>query len=556
MKRRTFLGTAGATIIVTSIRGRRASAQNSALKLTPFVDPLPIPPVLAPNPGNTSIAMTQFQRKLHRDLPPTTLWGYGGSYPGPTIETTKGKPVFINWQNNLPAAHLLSSAIDRTLHGGAPGAPDVRTVVHLHGIKVLPESDGYPDAWFSPGFGQVGPAFASMLYTYPNDQQACTLWYHDHAIAITRLNVYAGLTGMYIIRDNAEAALKLPSGPFEIPLIIQDRSFNADGSLLYPINSGTTPPVPPVWVPEFFGDRVLVNGKVFPFLSVEPRRYRFRILNASNARFYHMTLVESGPNGRLLNKSNLVFQQIGTDGGLLPAPVTLKDVLIAPAERFDVILDFTGLAGKSFVLTNDGAAPFPGGGDVVPGSVMQFRVNKPLSGPDQSTVPKALVPITLLSPKDAVKTRDVVLTEADAESGDPIIGQLDNAHWDDPVIESPKQGTIEVWRIINATGDAHPIHVHLVQFQVLDRQPFDVDAFAATGKLTFTGPPVPPDKNERPAHKDVVKTYPGLVTRIIARFDLPAGTNIMPGLRYRYVWHCHILEHEDNEMMRPYDVVG
>ena len=554
MNRRQFLGASGAALIIAK-RSLPALAQSSP-QLLPFVDALPIPPVLHPGTGPTTVRMTQFQMKHHRDLPPTTVWGYNGSVPGPTIEARRGRPTFFNWQNNLPNVHPHANAIDRTLHGGLPGAPDVRTVVHLHGMKVLPESDGYPDAWFSPNFAQVGPFFTTRTYTYPNDQQATTLWYHDHAVAITRLNVHMGLTGMYIIRDSAEDNLNLPCGEFEIPLIITDRIFGPDGSSIYPIQGPVSPPIPPVWIPEFFGDKVLVNGKINPFLSVEPRKYRFRILNASNARFYHMKLVESALNGRLLNRRGPDFHQIGSDGGLFPAPVTLRDITIAPAERFDVIIDFTGLEGKNFVVTNDAPAPFDGGGDVVPPAVIQFRVNKPLSGRDNSELPSTLVPFTSLNPNQSVRTRNLILTELDADSGDPIIGQLDNLRWDDPPTETPKQGTVEIWRLINATGDWHPKHVHLVQFQILDRQPFDVDALNSTGQIVFTGNRVPPDPNERPAHKDVVKSPPGFVTRIISRFTLPSGTNIVPGFRYRYVWHCHILEHEDNEMMRPYDVIG
>jgi spore coat protein A len=324
----------------------------------------------------------------------------------------------------------------------------------------------------------------------------------------------------------------------------------------YPVASGTTPPVPPLWIPEFFGDTVLVNGKAFPYLNVEPRKYRFRMLDASNARFYHLQLVESTLGGRLLNRPGPVFHQIGTDGGLLPAPVTLTDITIAPAERFDLIIDFSGLSGKYFVMTNDAPAPFDGGGDVVPPMVMQFRVTQP-GGADTSSLPSILAPFSTLSPSQSVRTRDLVMTEADDPiTGDPIIGLLNNLHWDDPVTENPRAGSVEIWRLINATGDWHPKHVHLVEFQILDRQPFDVDTFSSTGQLVFTGPKVAADPNERPAHKDVVKSPPGYVTRIISKFDLPTGTNVIPGHRYRYIWHCHILEHEDNEMMRPYDVVG
>ena len=280
----------------TFVRARRAEAQ---VALTPFVDALPIPNGIRPSgtfDGDPlfQVAMQVFRQKLHRDLPPTTLWGYNGQYPGPTFEARRGQPIAVRWMNNLPNRHMFP--IDNTLHGDEAGQPAVRTVVHLHGHKVLPESDGYPEAWFTNGFGQTGPFFEQRIYQYPNDQAATQLWYHDHALGATRINNYAGLSGVYLLRDRVEDNLNLPDGAFEIPLIIQDRFFNADGSLLYPVEDNGGDPdrrVPPVWIPEFFGDTVLVNGKVWPVLEVEPRKYRFRILNASNARFYHLPLNEA-----------------------------------------------------------------------------------------------------------------------------------------------------------------------------------------------------------------------------------------------------------------------
>jgi spore coat protein A len=471
-------------------------------------------------------------------------------YPGPTIETRSGQPIAMRWVNNLPTTHFLP--VDPTIHGAEPPTPAVRTVVHLHGAKVLPESDGYPEAWFTSD-GQTGPDFNPNPYLYPNDQQACGLWYHDHALGTTRLNVFAGLEGFYFIRDAVEDALNLPSGQYEIPLMIQDRMFNSDGSLFYPTENATHP----LWVPEFFGDTVLVNGKVWPYLDVEPRKYRFRMLNGANARFWHMTLVETTANGVPTGNPGPMFNQIGTDGGLLPAPVQLTELLMAPAERFDIVIDFSGLQGKTFVLKNDAPAPYPDGGDVVPTEIMMFRVRKPLAGRDASSLPSRLNPVPLIKASSAVKQRNLTLTELDRDSdGFPIIGLLGNLHWDDPVTENPKAGSVEIWNLINNTGDAHPKHIHLVQFQVLNRQPFNQPAFDATGRLIFTAPPMAPDPNERPAWKDTVKTYPGMVTRVIAKFDLPTGTKTIPGQRFRYAWHCHILEHEDNEMMRPYDVVA
>ena len=414
------------------------------------------------------------------------------------------------------------------------------------------------------------PYFTTKVYHYPNDQEATSLWYHDHSLGAVRLNVFSGLAGFYFIRDEFEDELNLPRGHYEVPLLIQDRIFNADGSLQYPTASDGTHQV---WIPEFFGDVACVNGIAFPYLEVEPRKYRFRVLNASNSRFYHLTMVDAA------GRPGPVFNQIGTDGGLLPAPVQLGDLLVAPAERFDLVIDFAGAQGKSFTLLNDAPAPFPGGGEVDLLEIMQFRVTKPLAGRDTSSLPHRLKPISLLPAKAAVTERFIMLSEADRKSdGFPIIGELGGSplnatpsnptgggRWDNPVTEAPKAGTMEIWNLVNTTTDGHPIHLHLVQFQVLERRTFDLSYFMQTGVVRFTGAPIPPAPNERPAYKDTIKALPGLdadgnvtglVTRVIAKFDLPKGTRMRPGQKYRYVFHCHILEHEDNEMMRPYDVVG
>ncbi len=536
-------------------------ADTAARALTKFVDELPIPATITTNNVMNGVplydvTMRRFKKKLHRDLPPTTLWGYNGQYPSPTFEVRRGHPIAVKWQNDLAGTHFLP--IDHTIHGAEANLPEVRTVVHLHGMKDMPDSDGYPEAWFTSGFRRTGPYFTSRIYRYPNDQQATTLWYHDHALGITRLNVYAGLGGgLYLLRDEHEDSLGLASGQYEVPLIIQDRFFNRDGSLLYPVQTpgDPDPRVPPVWIPEFFGDTVLVNGKIWPFLEVEPRKFRFRILNASNARFYRMTLQESSDTGQPLGRPGPVFHQIGSDGGLLPAPVTRTQLLIAPAERQDVVIDFSGLEGKTFVLDNDARAPFPDGDDVVPPDVMLFKVNQRLRGPDRSRLPATLNSVPLINPASAVAARDLVLSELDSAPPfeNPIMAMINDAHWDDPVTENPKSGSIEIWRIINTTGDAHPIHIHLVQFQILDRQHFDIAQYPP---IAFDQAPQPPENNERPAWKDTVLSYPETVTRVIARYDLPREARPRPGQKFRYVYHCHILEHEENEMMRPYDVVG
>ena len=522
--------------------------------LAQFVDPLPIPPVIRPRPGSvTDISMSPITQKLHRDLPPTPLWGCNGVYPGPTFETTRGTPIQVNWKNNLGATHLLP--VDTTIHGAESDKPAVRVVMHAHGLKVLPESDGYPEAWFTSD-GRTGPVlFNQNPYEYPIDQQAMGSWYHDHTLGILRLNIHAGLAGMYFIRDTVENSLNIPKGKFEVPLMFQDRIFNPDGSLVYPVATDGTHQF---WIPEFFGDTMLVNGKVWPFLDVEPRRYRLRMVNACNARFLRMTLVETDESGNRMGMAGPLFHVIGSDGGFLPGPVTSNELLQAPAERFDVIVDFTGKDGKFFVLKNDGPAPFPGGGEVVPTEVMMFRVVRPLSSPDTTTIPGQLNPAPLnLDPTSAVKSRDLTLNELDrASDGFPIMALLDNKNWDDPVSEDPELGSTEIWNIINTTGDAHPIHIHLVHFQVLSRQAFNTNVFDKQGKLVLTGLPQAAPPEEQFAYKDTVKAFPGTVTRLIMKFDLPSGTQIIPGHRYTYVWHCHILEHEDNEMMRPFVVVA
>ncbi|GAV21812.1 multicopper oxidase family protein [Carboxydothermus pertinax] len=517
--------------------------------LEKFVDPLPIPPVIKPQAKCKGIpfykvTMKQFKQKLHRDLPPTTVWGYNGIYPGPTFEVQRNCPIFVKWENKLPFEHLLP--VDRTVHGAELCQPSVRTVVHLHGGRVRPEDDGHPEAWFTQNFENVGTKFVHKIYYYPNCQRATTLWYHDHALGITRLNVYAGLAGFYLIRDEEEQKLKLPCGKYEIPLVIQDRSFYTNGELFYPTQPGHEPPPapqppPPVdpnlpnpsVVPEFFGNTILVNGKVWPYLEVEPRKYRFRILNGSNARFYRMRL-----------SSDLSFVQIGTDGGFLEKPVTVSEITLAPGERADVIIDFSSHAGQNFILTNDAPTPFPDGGipltpDLM--NVMQFRVKSSVSEPDKSQIPETLSCLERLNPNDDVMIRKMTLVESTDEFGRLKL-LLNNMHWDELPITQTYNGTIEIWEMFNTTVDTHPIHLHLVQFQILNRAKFTGDPNSPDLEV---GPPQPPDPNEM-GWKDTVRANPGEVTRIIARFGPFTGI---------YPWHCHLLEHEDHEMMRLYEVL-
>ncbi len=509
------------------------------MALTKFIDPLPRIPVLKPkyrddDGTHYEVRMKQVSVSLHSEMPDTTVWGYEGMVPGPLFEVEKNEPVWVKWINELPSKHLLP--VDKTIHG-VEGTPEVRTVVHLHGARVEPDSDGYPEAWYTRNFAETGTFFERKTYFYPNRQPAAMLWYHDHALGITRLNVYAGLAGIYLIRDKCERLLDLPKGKYEVPLLIQDRSFNPDGSLFYP--SQPTPPVPgvdPSIIPGFLGDTILVNGKVWPYLEVEPRRYRFRFLNGSNDRFYRLYLSSGEP-----------LIQIGTDGGFLESPVEVQQLILAPAERADIIIDFSKLQGKNVVLLNDAANPFPNGGPVDPettGQILQFKVTLPLSGRDWSFIPKFIEPINYPPEVVARVQRNLPLV-VQRDQYNRLLFLLDGKMWHDPVTEKPRLGRYEIWNLINPGFGSHPIHLHLIEFLPLNRQPFDVALYTQTGELKFTGPPEPPDPNER-GWKDVFRSSPGMITRIMVRFQPYTG---------RYVWHCHILEHEDYDMMRPIDVV-
>ena len=481
-------------------------------RLTPFVDPLPRPPIAQPIRKNRiplfRIPIHEFSAQIHRDVPATRFWGYGNSVPGPTIEARSGQEILVEWQNKLPAKHFLP--IDHNLMGAEKDNPEVRTVVHVHGAKVPPESDGYPQDWYVPGL--------SKTYHYPNQQDAAMLWYHDHAMGINRLNVCAGMFGAFIIRDSQEEALNLPNGDFEIPLILTDRMIRADGQLYYPVSQLADAP----WLPEYFGDAVLVNGKLLPYLEVQPRKYRLRLLNGSNGRFYFLTLSNSQP-----------FHHIGSDQGLLANPVEAQRLAISPGERMDLILDFTNHAGENIIL-NDQTV-----------KIMQFRVAKAKVA-DPSSLPPNLRATPRTPESTAIRTRRLTLEEVDFLTGEPDFHLLDGKRWHEPISETPILDTTEIWELLNLTDDTHPIHLHLVRFQVLDRRPLNTGVYLYQKKLVYTGDAVPPEPHEL-GWKDTVRATPGACTRIIVNFS---------GYPGRYVWHCHILEHEDNEMMRPYQVIA
>jgi len=567
------------------------------------------------------------------DFPGNVAQGGTFNYPAFTIEATWNKSTQVQWLNELVDAngnflpHLLP--IDQTLHwanppGGiaerdrrptftttpGPYTGPVPIVTHVHGAHTNEDSDGYAEAWYLPnalnipaGYATSGtfydyfsnkyahfwaPGTASFMY--PNDQRATTLWYHDHSLGMTRANVYAGPAGFWLIRggpddvvlDSRDGSTAIlpglapgvgddPLGEYgEIPIVVQDRSFNANGSLFYPetrafFDEYTGPyipdtPVSPIWQPEFFGNMMVVNGFTWPYLDVEQRRYRFRLLNGCNSRF--LILQFSDPR--------VEVWQLGAEGGFLPVPVRLNDypypgtsggatVLMALAERADIIVDFTNVpVGTEVLLLNLGPdEPFGGGAvgsDFDPsdpdstGQVMQFRVGSTTS-PDTSTPPQYLQLPVITPLGTAGNMRNLSLNEEAYDNGQgfegPVAallgtyntgtGQSTPLLWADPITENPSLGGVEEWALYNLTEDAHPMHIHLVQFEVVGRE--------AIGG----GPSVAGSNNPLPwetGFKDTVISYPGEVTRVRMKFDYPGF----------YVWHCHIVEHEDNEMMRPYHV--
>ena len=489
-----------------------------ATKLESFVDPLPLPQRLSTKMQRSAeffnavdapyyrVNIREVMCKMHRDLPPSRMWSYGESAAPVLFEVRSRQGVLIDWWNQLPQKHFLP--LDTPMHG-MEDAPETRTITHVHGARVPTNSDGYPEEWFGPG--------ENKLCFYPNHQDATALWLHDHAMGVNRLNIFAGLMGWYLIRDEAEEKLGLPSGKYELPLLIYDRSFDPQGQLYYP-----NPPDEGAWSQEYLGDAMVVNGKVKPYHEVEARRYRLRIANTANSRFFSLSL----SNGQS-------FHVIGSDQGLLSAPVEMKRLVLAPAERTDILVDFSHIRGERVVLMSDRL------------ELMQFRVAKD-SVPDTSRVPAVLRPVERIEERQSIRTREMTLNEFDGDDGEAMVMLLNRKHWAEPVTEIVKLDSTEIWSLVNLTEDTHPIHLHLVRFQILDRQSFANYDYLAEEKLRLTGEVVLPQAHEA-GWKDIVQCPPGMVTRIIVPFHGYVG---------RYLWHCHILEHEANDMMRPYDVIA
>ena len=605
------------------------------------------------------ISMKQIsQQILPAGLPATTVWGYGSvngagsknplllhNAPSLTIEAKAKTPVRIKWINDLKDAsgnyrpHLLP--VDPTLHwanppGGAtgrdtrptfPSTPGSYTgpvpmVSHVHGaVGVADDSDGYAEAWYLPAANNLpadyattgtwydffaakaaaaygvawGPGFAT--FQYPNLNRASTIWYHDHTLGMTRLNVYAGPAGFYIVRggpagdsavlDSRTGTAAVLPGPapkegdkfppnkayYENPIAIQDRAFNTDGSLFYPDTraffDGITGPfipdtdIAPIWNPEFFGNTIMVNGNTWPFQTVEQRRYRFRFLNGCDSRFLILDFSQI---------PGVEVWQIGNEGGFLAAPVNItalgNQLLLGLAERADMIVDFTNVPAGNYVLGNVGPdEPFGGGvpgvdftaaDPATTGQIVQFRVVPALAA-DPTTPPVFLTlpaitplpPATITRPLALAEEMSMYFEDAPAEallgtvSGDPNVapGVVTRRMWMEAVTENPVVGATEVWEFYNTTADAHPMHVHEVAFEVVNRQSILIDEVNGTVEVVAGSLPQPPEPWET-GFKDTVTAYPGQVTRVRAQVNTPG----------QFVWHCHIVSHEDNEMMRPYRI--
>jgi spore coat protein A, manganese oxidase len=562
----------------------------------------------------TIIASQFTEQILPTGYPKTTVWGYGGmckdpltghflgfvrNSPSPSIVATKGTPVNVAWVNGIYTKYMF--ATDPTLdwtnpnNMATPTGPTFNTyppgyaqaqypvtiATHLHGGETSAKYDGGPFNWVSWN-GLHGPDYNTYTPTLPNaqvfhysNQQAAggTEWYHDHAMGLTRSNVYSGLAGYYTIVDPADSiAALLPHGKYIVPLCIQDRKFYTDGSLMFPSDAPPNPEIHPYWVPEFFGDVIMVNGNTWPNLNVDQGQYEFQVLDGSNSRWYNLTMSNGMP-----------FTVIARDENYLMSPVVTNVFMIAPGQRVTVLADFTGIgAGTKIVMQNDAPAPFSSGALVVPeldGTIMQFTVTANLGVAPQA-LPAILNPTLTTYPSldiNAVTvTRNLTLKEWNGPNG-PQMVTLDGQQYSNPISELPHVGATEIWTIIDDTADGHPIHWHLANVQVLSRQTFDqaaydIDWLAANGNsLPFTNPTVNVDLNNyltgsptaptayEHAWQDTVQAFSGEVVTVIIRwspvdgatnypFDVTAGPD--------YVWHCHIVDHEDQDMIRPFHVVA
>ena len=497
-----------------------------------FKDAVAQPPVAAQDaPGHYTLTAHLGTHQFSSEWPAVPTLGYSTAnatvnYLGPTIVTKKGQPVDVKLVNDLPAAPTQMFPFDQPNNNNA-------VVMHRHGGLQAAADDGSP--------GQLIPPGSSRTNHYPDNQAAAPLWYHDHADLTTSYSVYEGLAGFMPNTDNLEPLFNLPGGNFAKAYVLQDKSFNADHTLCYTHAN-----------PEFFGDLPVVNGTIAPFQQVEPRRYTFTFINGSDSRFYHLSLQQTGG---ATGASAPTMTVVGSDSGYVLHPAKVSDLLIAPGERYKMVVDFTGHAGQNWVLANDAATPYPDGDPSVAKipQLMSFRVSSPLSSPDRSSVPPLIVETNNVIPP-AVSLLTARLRTVQAGEKTPGVAQLGDATglkaFTDPATETPQLGSTEAWAMRNHSPDSHPIHEHLVELRLVGRWPvlkwstqepngnavpLEIGAFQPPGAWE-SGP-----KDTFVAPKDMITVWVGTYTI--------AGTS---------VWHCHILSHEDSsiqEMMRPL-VVG
>jgi spore coat protein A len=627
-------------------------------RLEQFVDELPrLKTILVNNRKQVTLGAYKIKQKLHRDLAPTPLYAFGTSrgtatYPGPTLQARAWQESYVRFENHIHDEEPMFT-VDRTVSWANPKRGGVPIVTHLHGAETESISDGNPDAWFTAK-GEYGSAYITQNYTYANSQFPTLLWYHDHTYGITRLNILAGLVGLYIIKPGpavaAAAAVAasrseehdqdetprpynwLPTKNFEWSLVLADKQFFPNGSINFP-NIGDSPKNHPNWCSEYYGDTILVNGKIWPYVRVHAQsKYRFRLLNSANARVFVLSL--SNPR--------VSFVQIGTDGGLLEKPQTVSSITISPAERVDFILDFSPLpVGSEVVMNNSGAAPYPSPSQslspVSTKAVMKFIVVKDDSAASQQQkhhdqkkqdsaasyeqqrnhdqkhdsptyshehqqkLPPvaaagsfmddhqnlAPIPSILRKPDPHMSIKDAHwrvtnMTEMDDDQGNPIRDLQNNSTWTSPLLIVPVVGSTEVWEFINLTPDAHPMHIHLIQFHFLNQQSFNLSLYLAGGctfhdradvddvhddddqfhhhhnrsefsRSCYTEEAKGPLPNQI-GWKDTMLAWPGNVTRIVIKWTSQNGGHFPfnPTSGPGYVWHCHISDHEDNDMLRPF----
>ncbi|XP_030529208.1 multicopper oxidase LPR1 [Rhodamnia argentea] len=537
-------------------------------KLEMFVDKLPDMPKVqgfdvvggVPRPKSLNIGMYEIRWKFHRDLPPTPVFAFGTSQttatvPGPTIEALHGVGTYVTWQNYLPSKHILPwdptipTAVPRTRRG-------IPTVVHLHGGIHEPKSDGHSHSWFTAGFREWGPTWTKKKYHYNNNQHPGNMWYHDHAMGLTRVNLLAGLIGAYVLRHpEVESPLELPaSSEFDRPLVVFDRSFCVDGSI-YMNSTGNNPSIHPQWQPEYFGDAIIVNGKAWPYMVVRRRKYRFRIINASNARFF-----------KFFFTNGLEIVHVAADSAYLEEPVPANETLVAPSEIVDVVVDFSKSKSDHAILANDAAYPYPSGDPVneANSKVMKFIIKKDRET-DGSRIPEKLIKYPAADLSEASRTRYITMYEYTSDADEPTHLYLNGKPFDDPATETPREGSTEVWNVINLTDDNHPLHIHLGLFKVVDQTELvDLEEFKGCMMKWYDAERCHVGEHARgqklgvrpheKGWKNVYKMTPGYVTTIVVRFSYihsnspyPFDATAEPG----YVYHCHILDHEDNVMMRP-----